>query len=81
MICRNTSIFLDSDQNLTRCYKWSGVTVATDPLLKISFVGAGHPSPAPTNDFQIYVRSSSNSKKIAKPIEESETFTQAYCDL
>jgi hypothetical protein len=47
MICSNTLIFLRAGQNITRCYKWSGVTVATDLPLKMLFVGVGHPSPVP----------------------------------
>ena len=29
--------FLLAGQNVTHCYKWSGVTAATDPLLKLYF--------------------------------------------
>ena len=42
---------LEADQNLIRCYKQSGTTIATDPHLKIHFQGTGHPSSAPTNSF------------------------------
>ena len=37
---------LGADQNLIRCYKWSGITVATKPPLKMHFKVRVTPSPA-----------------------------------
>ena len=34
---KNTEFFSRADQNFTRCYKWSGVTVASDPPLENHF--------------------------------------------
>ena len=39
---RNASMFLEAGQNLTRCYKKSGVTVTIDPPWKC-ILGTGHP--------------------------------------
>ena len=40
-----SQIFLGVAQNLTHCYKYSGITVETDPPLKIHFRGGLPPRP------------------------------------
>ena len=34
---KNTEFFSRADQNFTRCYKWSRITVASDPPLEKHF--------------------------------------------